>query len=149
MPRDISTFTLQCSSVAQLCPTVCDPMDCSTLGFPGHQSLELAQTHIHQVSDGIPPSHPSSSSSPPAFNFPASGSFPMSQFFASGGQSIVASESVFPVNIQGWFSLRLTGLISLLSKGLSRVFSSTIIWKYQFLGGSLLCGPALTSVHDY
>ena len=71
MPRDISMFTLQCSSVAQLCPTVCDPMVCSALGFPGHQILELAQTHIHQVSDGIPPSHPSSSSSPPAFNFPS------------------------------------------------------------------------------
>ena len=121
MPRDISTFTLQCSSVAQLCPTVCDPMDCSTPGSPDHhQLLELAHTHVHQVSDGIPPSHPSSSSSPPAFNFPASGSFPMSQFFVSGGQSIGVSAlaSVLSMNIQDWFPLGWTGWISLQSKGL-------------------------------
>ena len=68
-------------------------------------------------------------------SFPASGSIPMSQLFASGGQSIgvSASASVFPINIQGWFSLGLTGLISLLSKGLTRVFSSTTIWKHQWL----------------
>ena len=66
-------------------------------------------------------------------SFPASGSFPMSQFFVSGGQSIgvLASASVLPMNIQGWFPLGWTGLISLLFKGLSRVFSSTIIWKHQ------------------
>ena len=67
-------------------------------------------------------------------SFPASGSFPMSQLFASGGQSIGASAlaSVLPMNIQGWFPLELTGLISLQSKGLSRVFSSTTIQKHQF-----------------
>ena len=66
--------------------------------------------------------------------FPASGSFPMSWFFASGGQSIgaSASASVLPMNIQGWFPLGLTGLISLLSKGLLRVFSSTTFWRHQF-----------------
>ena len=64
------------------------------------------------------------------------GSFSMSWFFASGGQSIGASASVsvLPMNIQGWFPLRLTGLISLLSKGLSRVFSSTTVWKHLFFG---------------
>ena len=67
-------------------------------------------------------------------SFPASGSFPMSGFFTSGGQSIRASGSVFPVSIQGWFLLGWTGLISLLSKGLSRVFSSTTIWEHQFFG---------------
>ena len=67
-------------------------------------------------------------------SFPASGSFPMSQFFASGGQSIrnSASASVFPMNIQGWFPLGLTALISLLFKGLLRVFPSTTVWKHQF-----------------
>ena len=72
-------------------------------------------------------------------SFPASGSFPMSQFFASGGQSIgaSASASVLPKNIQGWFLLGLTGLISLLSKRLSRVFSNTTIWKHQFFGTQL------------
>ena len=67
-------------------------------------------------------------------SFPASGSFPMSQFFAPGGQSIgaSASASVLPMSIQGWVPLRLTGLISFLSKGLSRIFSSTTIQKCQF-----------------
>ena len=78
--------------------------------------------------------HPAISSSVISFpshlqSFPASGSFQMSQLFTSGGQSIGASASapVFPKNIQGWFPLRLTGLISLQSKGFSRVFSSTIL----------------------
>ena len=65
-------------------------------------------------------------------SFPASGSFPMSQFFALGGQSIGASAPVLPMNIQGWFHSGLTGLISLLSKGLSRISSNTTVWKHQF-----------------
>ena len=67
-------------------------------------------------------------------SFPLSGSFPMSWLFASGGQSIGASisASVFPMNVQGWLILGLIGLLSFLSKGLSRVFSSTIIQKYPF-----------------
>ena len=64
----------------------------------------------------------------------ASGSFPMSQLIASGGQSTGASASVLPMNIWGWFPLVLTGLISLQFKGLSRVFSSTTIWKHPFFG---------------
>ena len=69
-------------------------------------------------------------------SFPTSGSSPMNWLFASGGQNIVVSASalVLPMNIQGWFPLGLTGLISLLSKRLSRVFPSTTIWKYQFFG---------------
>ena len=82
--------------------------------------------------------HPTVSSSITAFScpqsYPASGSFPVSWLFASGGQSIGASASVLPMNIQGWFPLRLIGLISSLSKGLSRVFSSTTTWKHQFFG---------------
>ena len=72
-------------------------------------------------------------------SFPVSGSFPVSQLFTSGSQRIgaLASASVLPINIQGWFPLRLTGLISLLSKGLSRVFFSTTVWKHQFFGLSL------------
>ena len=66
-------------------------------------------------------------------SFPASESFPMSQFFTSGGQSIGASASVLPINIQDWFPLGLTGLISFQSKRLSRVFPSTTVWKHQFL----------------
>ena len=67
-------------------------------------------------------------------SFPASGPFPMSQLFKSGGESIGASAPVLPMNIQGWFPLGLTGLISLQFKGLSRVFSSTKVQKHQFLG---------------
>ena len=85
--------------------------------------------------------HPTISSSVVPFSscpqsFPASGSFPMSQFFASGGQSIrvSASASVIPVNIQDWFPLGWTGLISLQSKGLSTVFSNTTVQKHQFFG---------------
>ena len=72
-------------------------------------------------------------------SFPASGSFQMSQFFASGGQSIgvSASASVLPMNIQDWFPLRWTGWISLLTKGLSRVFSNTTVQKHQFLSAQL------------
>ena len=81
--------------------------------------------------------HPTISSSIIPFSFcpqsfPASGSFPVSWLFALGGQSIGVSASVLPVNIQDWFPLGLTGLIPLQSKGLSRVFSSTTIWKHQF-----------------
>ena len=67
-------------------------------------------------------------------SFPTSGSFPMTRLFASGGQSIRASASLLPMNSQGWFLFGLTGLISLQSKGLSRVFSNTTIWKHQFYG---------------
>ena len=113
-------------------------MDCSTPVFPVlHHLLELTQTHIHSVSDAIQPSRPLLPPYPPAFNlFPASGSFPMSQLFASDGQSIgaSASASVLPMNTQAWFSFRLTGLISLQSRGLSRVFSNTTVQKYQFFG---------------
>ena len=88
--------------------------------------------------------HPTISSSVIPFSsclqsFPASGSFPKSQFFASGGQRFAASASasVLPMNIQDWFPLGLTGLISLQSKGLSRVFSTSIVQKHQFFGAQL------------
>ena len=84
-------------------------------------------------------------------SFPGSGSFPMSQLFTSGGQSVETSTSpsVLPMNIKGWFPLELTDLISLLSKGLSRVFFSTTIWKHQFFCTRLPYGPILTFIHDY
>ena len=88
--------------------------------------------------------HPTISSSVVPFSsypqsFPASGSFPMSQLFASGGQSIgvSASASVLPINIQDWSPLGWTGWISLQSKGLSRVFSNTTVQKHQFFGAQL------------
>ena len=149
--RIISLQSVQFSLVAQLCLTLCDPVDCSTPGLPvHHQLLEFTQTHVHWVSDAIQPSHPVVPFSCPQ-SFAASGSFPVSQFFTSGGQSIEVSAStlVFPVNIQKWFSLGWTGWISLQSKGLSRVFSNTTVQKYPFFVLSFLYSPTLTSIHDH
>ena len=92
-----------CCSASRSCLTVCNSMDCSTPGFLVlHHLLELAQTHVHRVSDAIQPFYPLPSPSP-AFSFPALGFFPKSQLSASGGQSIgaSASASVLAVNIQG------------------------------------------------
>ena len=110
-------------------------MDCSTPGFPVlHHLLELEQTHVHWVGDAIHLSHSLSSSSPPAFSLSQYQYFPMSHLFSSGGPSIGPSAlaSDLPMNIHGWFPLGLTGLISLQLKVLSRLFSSTTVWKHQF-----------------
>ena len=132
---------VQFSSVAQSCLTFWDPMDCSMPGFPiYHQFLEFPQTHVHRIGDAIQ----TISSSVVPFSshlqsFPASGSFAMSQFFTSNGQSIgvSATASVLSMNIQDWFPLGLTGWFSLQSKGLSRVFSNTTVQKHQFLDAQL------------
>ena len=121
--------------VTKSCPTLCDAVDCSMPGSPSSitgvclNSCPLSQWCYLSVS----------SSAAPFFclqSFPESGSFPMSWLFASAGQTIgaSASASVLPANIQGWFPLGLTGLISLMPKGLSRVFCSTTVWKCQLLG---------------
>ena len=124
-----------CHSVAKLCPALCNPMDCS-------EPCPLVFHHLPVCSNSCPLSqwcHLTISSSAVPFSscpesFPASGSFPMSQLFASGGQSIGVSAlvSVLPVNTQDWSPLEWTGWISLQSKGLSRVFSSTTVQKHQF-----------------
>ena len=123
-----------CFSVTKLCPALCNSMDCSRPRLP----CLLLSPGV--CSDSCPLSRwiqPTTSSSVVPFSsclqsFPPSGSFPVSQFFTSGGQSIGPSTSVLPMNIQGWFPVGLTGLISLLSKGLSRMFSSTTVQKHQF-----------------
>ena len=110
-----------------------------------HYLLAFAQIHIHWVGDAT------ALSSFWIQLLPASGSFPMNWLFASGGQSIGASASAtgLPMNIQGWFPLGLTGLISLQSKELSRVFSSPQLKSTNSLTFSLLYDPTLTSVHAY
>ena len=139
MVEDIMYFWVPCCcSVTQSCPTLWDYMDCSRSPYP---SLSP-----RVCSNSCPLNwwcHPTISSSFVPFSsclqsFPVSGSFPMSWLLASGGQNIgnSALASVLPMNIQGWFSLGLTGLI-FLSKGLSRVFSSTTVWKHQFFGAFL------------
>ena len=128
------------SSVAQSCPTLCEPMNRSTPGLPvHHQLLEFTQTHVHRVGDAIQPSHPLYPLLllPPIP--PSIGSFPMSQLFTSGGQSIgvSASASVLPMNTQDRSPLGWTGWIYLQSKGLSRVFSNTTVQKHQFFSVQL------------
>ena len=122
-----------CCSVAQSCPALCDLME-YTPGFCVlHHLPELAQTHVPLVGDAIQLSHPLSSSAPVLNLSQHPGSFLMSQLLASGGQSIGASASILPMNIQDCFPLGWTGWISLQSKGLSRVFSDTTVQNHQFL----------------
>ena len=128
---------VQFSSVTQLCPTLWDPMDCSTARLPCPSPTPGAYSNSCSSSWWC---HPTISSSVVPFclqSCPASGSSPLSQFFLSGGQSIgvSASASVLPVNTQDWSPLGWTGLISLQSKGLSRVFST--VQKHQFFSAQL------------
>ena len=141
-----------CCSVAQSCPTLCNPMNCSIPGF-------TVLHHLPEFAYSCPLSwwcHPIISSSVIPFSscpqsFPASGYFPMNQLFVSGGQSIgvSASKSVLPMNTQDWFPLGWTDWISLQSKRLPRVFSNTTVQKHQFSVLSFLYSPTLTSIHDY
>ena len=121
------------SSVQFICSVMSDSLQPHGLQ---HTRLPCPSLTPGDCSDSC---HPTISSSVVPFfsclqSFPASGSFLMSQFFSSGGQSTGASASIFPVNVQDWFPLGLTGLISLQSKRLSRVFSNTTVQKHQFFG---------------
>ena len=134
--RSESWFDKPYCSVAKSYLTLCDPMNSSTRPCPSlspevcSNSCPLSLWCYLTII---------SSAAPFCFclqSFPASGYFPMSWLFASGGQYIGTSPlaSVPPMNIQGWFPLGLIGLISLLSKGLSRVLSSSTVQKHQFFG---------------
>ena len=126
---------LSCCSITQLCPTLCNPMDCNMPGFTVlHHLPDLAKMHIHWVSDAIQPFHPVIAFPFCLLSFPASGSFPLSQLFASGGQSIgaSASASILLINIQSLFPLGLIGLIFFQSKGLTRVLHHHS-WKASVL----------------
>ena len=113
-----------CCSVAKLCLTLCNPMDCSRPGLPVlHYLLEFAQTHVHWVGDAIQPSHPLFSSCPQSF--PASGSFPVSRPFASGGQSIRVKLWYFSSTELMFFAWQLwnfaLGILSLVGIQLARI----------------------------
>ena len=111
-------------------------MDCSNPSFLAlHYLPRFAQTHVHWVGDAIQPSHLPFPPSPPTLNFSQHRDL-FQQVNSSGGQSIgtSASASILPVNIQDWFPLELTSLISFQSKGFSRVFSSTTTQNHQFFG---------------
>ena len=128
------TYQKLCCSVAKSCLTISHGLQ--------HTSLLCSSLSPGVCSDSCPLSqwcHPTISSSVSLFyscpqSFPVSGSFPMSWYFTSDGQSTGASAlaSVLPMNIQAWFPIGFTGLISLVFKGLSRVFSSTTIPKHRF-----------------
>ena len=134
--------SVQSSSVQFSCSVVSDALQLHGLQ---HARLSCPSSTPGACSNSCPLSrwcHPAISSSVAPFSsclqsFPASGSFPMSLFFTSGDQSIEASTSVLPMSIQDWFPLGLTDLISLQSKGLSRVFSNTTVQKHQFFGAQL------------
>ena len=134
-------LVVQFNSVAQSCPSLCDPMDCSMPGPPCQSPTPGAYSDSCLLSWWC---HPTILSSVVPFSshlqsFPASGSFPVSQFFASGCQSIGVSalESVLPMNIQDWSPLGWTGWISLHFRGLSRVLQrhsskASILWRSAF-----------------
>ena len=148
-----NVFCHKFSSLARLCPTLCDLMDCSMPGFPAHHQLsELAQTHVQQVGDAIQLSHPLPSPSPPAFNL--SQHRGLFQWVSSSHQvtkvlELQLQHQFFQWIFRNWFPLGLTGLISLQSKELSRVFSAP---QFEHVSSSMLSlfyGPMLTSIHDY
>ena len=127
-------------------------MDCSTLGFPVHHQLsEPVKTHVHWVSDAIQPCHPLSSPSPPTFN--------LSQHRVFSHEPAVhirwpkywsfSSASVLPMNIQDWFPLGWTGLISLLSRDSQESYQTP---QFKSINSSALCFlyiPTHTSIHDH
>ena len=132
-------FARCCCSIAKPCLILFNTVDYSTPGFPVlHPLPRFAQTHVQWFGDAIQTSHPWLSSSPTAFSLSQhQGSF---QWVGSSHQVAkvlklqLQHQSFQLMNIQGWFPLGLTGWISWLSKGLSRVFSSTTICKHQFFG---------------
>ena len=147
--------SVQFSSVTQSCLILYDSMDCSTLGFPVHHQLPgLAQTHVRRVGDAIQPTHPLLSPPPPTFN--------LSQQRVFSSELVLCirwpkywnfSFSISPSSeYSGLISLGLTGLISLQSKGLSRVFSpqlNTTVEKHHSLVLGFLYRPTLISICDY
>ena len=147
-----NTNIYQFSSVAQSCLTLCDSMNCSTPGLPVHHQLpKSTQTNVHWVGDAIQPCNPLS----PLLLLPSI--FPSIRVFSNELALLIRWPKywsfIFSISPSSeyycWFILGLSGLISLLSKGLSRVFSSTIVWKHQFLVLNLLYGPTLISVDNY
>ena len=129
-PHELQHLRIPCPSLS---PGICS------------NSCPLSQWHHPTISSFVVPSSSCSQS------YTASGSFPVSWLFASGDQSIEASASasVLPMSIQGWFPLEWTGLISLLSKGLFRVFSNTKIQKHQFFGAQPFLLSSSHIIHDY
>ena len=142
----------QFSSVAQLCLTLCDPMDCSTPGFPVHQQLpEVTQTRVHWVTDVIQPPNPLWSPSPPTFNLSQHQS--LFKWISSSHQ--VAKVWSFSFNnspfneYSGLISFRMDWLDLLAIQGTLKSLLQHPVEKHQSSALSLLCGPTFTFRHDY
>ena len=141
------------SSVAQLCPALCNSMNCSMPGLPvHHQLLKFTQTHVHRVSDAIQPSHPLSSLSPPAPN--PSQHQSLFQWVTTSHEvaqsiGVSASASVLPMSTQDWSPLEWTGWVSLQSRGFSQESSPTS--QFRSISSSVLSflhSPTLTFIHE-
>ena len=129
---------------------LCDPMDCSTPGYPAHQQLlEFIQTHVHWVGDAIQLFHPLSSPSPPSPNPSQHQSFPMSQLFTWGGQNagVSALASFLPKNTQDW-SIRMDWLDLLAIQGTLKSLLQHHSSKASILWCSAFFTAQLTSIHD-
>ena len=149
--REMNT-SVQFSSVAQSCPTLCDPMNSSTPGLPVHHQLpEFTQTHVHRDGDAIQPSHPLLSPSPPASN--PSQHQGLFQWVNSSNEMAKGLEFQLQHLSFQWTpktDLLKDGLwISLQSKGLSRVFSNTTVQSINSSALSFLHSPTVTSIHDH
>ena len=147
LKRCSTSYIIQFSSVAQSCPTLCNPMNRSTPDLPVHHQLpESTQTHIHLVGDAIQPSHPLLSPSPPARN--PSQHQSLFQWVNSSHEVAkvleLALALVLPMNTQDWSPLGWAGWISLQSKGISRVFSNTTVQMINSSVLSFLYSPTLT-----
>ena len=145
-------MSVQFSSLAQSCPTLCNPMDCCTRGFSVHHQLqELTQTHVRHVGDAIQPSHPLLAPSPPAFNF----SHHQGLFKRVGSSHQVAKALELQLIISpsneytGLISFRIDSLDLLAVQGILKSSSKPQYKSINFLALSILYSPTLTSIHDY
>ena len=147
----MTSTTVQFSSIAQVCPTLCDPMDCSIPGFLiYHQLSELAQIHVHWVSVSIQPSHSLSSPSPPTSNHSQHQS--LFKWVSSSHQ--VAKVLAFQLQHQSFQWIFRTDLLQdwldlLAVQGTLLVFSNTTVQKHQFFSAQLFYSPTLTSIPDH
>ena len=153
LKEELNSASVQFSSVPQSPLTLCNPIDCSTLGLPvHHQLLEFTQTHVHWVGDAIQPSHPLWSPSPPAFNLSEhQGLFKWVSSLHQVAKRLEfqLQHQSFPMNIQDWSPLGLTGWISLSPRD-SQESSPTP--QFKSINSSLpsfLYSPTLTSLYDY
>ena len=130
--------------------SLCDPIDCSTLGFPVlHYFPEIAQTHVHWVDDAIPPFDPLSPTSLLPSVFPSIRVFSYDSALRISYQSTVASASVLLMNIQGWFPLELTGLVSFLFKGLKCLLQHHSSKASVLQLSAFFYGETVTSIQNY